>query len=81
MDTACGCAVHSTLPANTGFSTIELKVSFHRPLTTETGKVRAVGTLVSLGRTAAFAEARLTNESGKLLASATSSLLVIPLKE
>jgi uncharacterized protein (TIGR00369 family) len=80
LDTACGCAVHSALPADTGFTTLELKVSYHRPLKTTTGKVRAEGRLLSIGRTAAFAEARLHDEAGKLIASATSSLLVMPLK-
>jgi uncharacterized protein (TIGR00369 family) len=81
MDTACGCAVHSALPPGTGFSTIEFKVSYHRPITAKTGRIRAEGRLVSLGRTAAFSEARLIDEGGKLLASASSSLLVIPLQD
>jgi uncharacterized protein (TIGR00369 family) len=80
LDTACGCAVHSALPTGTGFVTLELKVSYHRPLTSQTGKVHADGRLLSMGRTAAFAEAYLQDETGKLIASATSSLLVLPLK-
>ena len=46
-------------------------------LTTATGRVRALGTVVSLGRRVAFAEARLTDASGTLYASATSTLLIL----
>jgi len=46
-------------------------------MTAETGLVRAEGTLVSLGRRAAFSQARLTDAAGRLLASATSTLLVM----
>ncbi len=77
LDSACGCAVHSRLRADQGFTTLELKVAYHKALTAETGVVRAVGTLLSFGRRAAFAEARLTDDAGKLYASATSTLLII----
>ena len=77
LDSACGCAVHSMLDAGQGYTTLELKVAYHKPITSKTGKVRAEGRLLSFGRRAAFAEARLTDTSGRLLASATSSLLVI----
>jgi len=69
--------VHSKLAAGQSFTTLELKVAYHKAITKETGKVRAEGRVLSFGRRAAFAEARLTNASGRLLASATSSLLVI----
>ncbi len=77
LDSACGCAVHSRLAAGQGYTTLELKVAYHKAITIETGLVRAVGTVTSIGRRAAFAEARLTDLSGRLLASATSTLLVI----
>lgn len=80
LDTACGCAVHSALPANTGFSTMELKVAYHRPVTVGTGAVRAEGRLVSIGKRAAFSEGKLFDANGKLLASATSSLILLPLE-
>src|SRR5271168_3074825 len=78
LDSACGCAVHSKLAAGDGYTTLELKIAYHKAITAETGPVRAVGTIVSIGRRAAFAEARLTDSSGRLYASATSSLLLIP---
>jgi uncharacterized protein (TIGR00369 family) len=58
-------------------TTLELKVAYHKAMTKETGAVRAEGRIVSIGRRAAFAEARLIDIAGKLYASATSSLIVI----
>ena len=77
LDSACGCAVHSKLAAGQSYTTLELKVAYHRAITAETGKVRAEGSVLSFGRRAAFAEAKLVDASGRLLASATSTLLVI----
>jgi len=77
LDSACGCAVHSKLAAGQTYTTLELKISYHKPITTETGKVRAEGRVLSMGRRAAFAAARLTDAGGRLLASATSTLLVM----
>ena len=77
LDSACGCAVHSKLTAAQAYSTLELKIAYHRALTAETGPVRAIGTVLSMGRRAAFAEARLTDASGRLYASATSTLIVM----
>ena len=76
LDSACGCAVHSRLTATQGYTTLELKVSFHRPITADTGLVRAEATLVSFGRRAAFAQATLTDAAGRVYATATSTLLV-----
>jgi uncharacterized protein (TIGR00369 family) len=76
LDSACGCAAHSRLSAKQLYTTLELKVAYHRPMTAETGLVRATGTLLSIGRRAAFAEAKLTGQTGKLYASATSTLLI-----
>ena len=77
LDSACGCAVHSRLEAGQRYTTLELKVAYHKALTDEIGPVRAEGTLLSFGRRAAFAEARLTDTTGKLYASATSTLLIM----
>lgn len=76
LDSACGCAVHASLSAIQSYSTLELKVSYHKAITRDSGIVRATGALVSLGRRVAFSEAKLTDANGKLLASATSTLLV-----
>lgn len=80
LDSACGCAVHSTLPAGQGYTTLELKVSYHRALSDKSGPVRAEGKLVSSGRRVAFSEARLVDSQGRLCASATSTLLLFPLE-
>jgi uncharacterized protein (TIGR00369 family) len=76
LDNACGCAVHSRLRPDQGYTTLELKVAYHKAMTDKTGLVRAEGRVVTLGRRAAFAEATLKDVNGVLYASATSSLLV-----
>lgn len=76
LDSACGCAVHSRLDATQAYTTLELKVAFHKAITRDTGVLRAEGKVMSIGRRAAFAEARLTGADGRLYASATSTLLV-----
>jgi uncharacterized protein (TIGR00369 family) len=77
LDSACGCAAHSRLSASQTYTTLELKVAYHKAITHETGKLRAEGRVLSIGRRAAFVEATLKDEDGKLYASATSTLLVI----
>jgi uncharacterized protein (TIGR00369 family) len=76
LDSACGCAVHARLGPDQGYTTLELKVAYHRGMTHETGPVRATGRVLSIGRRVAFAEARLEGPDGRLYASATSTLLV-----
>jgi uncharacterized protein (TIGR00369 family) len=77
LDSAVGCAIHSSLKAGQGFTTLELKVAYHKAMTEHTGPVRAEGRVVQLGRRAGFAEGRLTDASGRLYATATSTLLVM----
>ena len=77
LDSACGCAVHTRLSATQAYTTLELKVAFHKAITRNSGLLRATGRVVSFGRRAAFAEATLSDEEGRLYASATSTLLVI----
>jgi len=76
LDSACGCAVHSQLRATQSYSTLELKVAYHKAMTQDTGVVRAEGRVVSLGRRVGFAEAALRDAAGTLYASATSTLLI-----
>ncbi|MEY4577434.1 MAG: hypothetical protein RL701_2137 [Pseudomonadota bacterium] len=76
LDSACGCSVHSRLTAQQGYSTVEIKVAYHKAMTRDTGLVRAEGKVVSMGRKVAFAEGKITDASGRLYASATSTLLV-----
>jgi uncharacterized protein (TIGR00369 family) len=76
LDSACGCAVHSRLSAEQAYTTLDLNVSYLRPITRATGWVRAEGRVRSLGRRVAFAEAELKDSDGKVLATATSTLLI-----
>jgi uncharacterized protein (TIGR00369 family) len=76
LDSACGCAVHSRLTERQAYTTLELKISYHKAMTKNTGLLRAEGHVLSLGRRAAFAEARLIDAEDQLYASATSTLLI-----
>ncbi|MFL6723405.1 MAG: PaaI family thioesterase [Sphingomicrobium sp.] len=76
LDSACGIATHSKLAPGQGYTTLELKVAYHRAITADTGRVRAVGSVTSFGRRVAFAEAKLTDDTGRILATASSTLLV-----
>jgi uncharacterized protein (TIGR00369 family) len=78
LDSALGCAVHSTLEAGEAYTTLTLETKFVRAVTRDTGRVRAIAEVVHRGRRQATAEARLTAiESGKLLAHATATCMVI----
>lgn len=77
LDSALGCSVHTTLSATQAYTTLELKVAYHRAITRETGQVRAEARVVSVGKRAAFAEGTLKDAEGRLYASATSTLLIL----
>jgi len=76
LDSAAGCAVHSVLPAGTGYTSVDLVTKYLRPVTTRTGRVTAEGSVIARGSRTALAEARLTDEQGRLLAHATSTCLL-----
>lgn len=77
LDSACGCAVHSTLPAGVGYTSLEIKVSFLRPITADTGVVTAHGWVTRRGRSATFAEADIRDGEGRVLATASSTCLIV----
>lgn len=77
LDSACGCAVHTTLPAGVGYTSLEIKISFLRGITADSGPVFAHGWVTRAGRRAAFAEADVRDADGRVLATATSTCLVI----
>ncbi|HEY4620996.1 MAG TPA: PaaI family thioesterase [Gaiellaceae bacterium] len=77
LDSAMGCAFVTTLDAGVGWTTLELKANFTRPLTADTGLVRCVGTVVHPGRTVATTEARIEDADGRLYAHGTSTILVL----
>ena len=76
LDSCMACAVHTTLPKGVGYATLEFKVSHIRPITADTGRVRAEGRVINSGRRVATAEGRLTDAGGRLLAHATTTCLV-----
>lgn len=76
IDSACGCAVHTELDAGVGYTTIETKVNFTRPIDPEGGRIRCEGNVLSRGRQIATAEAYLRSAEGKLLAHGTSTLII-----
>ena len=77
LDSALGCAVHTMLPAGTAYTTLEIKVNYLRPLTSQTGKVYCEGKVIHMGGRIATAEARLTDESGKLYAHGTTTCIIM----
>jgi uncharacterized protein (TIGR00369 family) len=76
-DTVAACAVHTTLHAGQGYTSIDLNLRYLRAVTRDSGTLRAVGTIVKPGRRVAVAEAEIFDAAGRLVASATSSCLVI----
>ena len=77
LDSAMGCAVHSTLPAGVGYTTLELKVNIVKAIGQDTGYLRAEARLIHAGRSTAVAEARLVDAAGKLYAHATTTCLIL----
>jgi uncharacterized protein (TIGR00369 family) len=76
LDTAAACAVHSTLEVGELYTSLDLTVKFLRPVTVDSGTLKAVGTVIQRGRRTALAEAQLFDQRGKLLAHATSSCMI-----
>ena len=78
IDSATGCAGYSLIPAGGGFRTVETKANLSRPITGETGRVRAEAHVVSQSRQIISTEARVTDRNGRVLAHGTSTLIVVP---
>ncbi|CAN5369876.1 PaaI family thioesterase [soil metagenome] len=79
LDSVAGCAVQTTLPFGLAYTSLEIKVNYLSALSTTTGPLTAVGRVIKPGKRVAFAEATLTDSSGKLVATASSTLLVFPI--
>ena len=77
LDSAMGCAVHSTLAAGQTYTTTSMTIHFVRPVFETTGKVRCEGVAVHGGSRLATSEARLWDEAGKLLAHGSEACLVM----
>ena len=78
LDTAMALANLSTLGADKGFTTLDIRINYLRPITVETGEVRAEGSVIQGGRRVAYCEAKLVDSGGKLLAHGTGSCLILP---
>lgn len=78
LDTATGCAAHSTLPAGVGYTSVEIKVNYLRPVLADTGPLTATGQVIKGGNRVIFAEGNVTTSAGDLVATASSTLLVRP---
>jgi uncharacterized protein (TIGR00369 family) len=77
VDSVAGCAGLSVLPASVGYTTVETKANFSRPINPDTGRVRAEGRVAAKGRQIMSAEARVLDADGRLLAHGTSTLMVL----
>jgi uncharacterized protein (TIGR00369 family) len=81
LDSVAASAVHSVLPAGTGYTSLDLSVKFLRPILADSGPLRAVGTVVNRGRRTALANAELRDKADRLLAHATSTCMLFPTDE
>lgn len=77
LDSACGCAVQTTLPAGVGYTSLDLSVKFLRPMTVDTGDVTCTGEVISAGRRTALARAQIHDGAGRLLAEASSTCMIL----
>jgi uncharacterized protein (TIGR00369 family) len=80
LDTVTGSALHTTLPVGTGYTSVEIKVNYLKAVTEASGPLTAVGTVVKAGSRIGFTEANITDASGNLVATATSTLLIVDLR-
>ena len=80
LDSVAGCAVQTTLPQGQAYTSLEIKINYLRPVLATTGTLTAVGTVTKPGRRAAFAEGTVTDSAGRLVATASSTLLVFPIE-
>ena len=76
LDSCMGSAVHSMLPAGAGFTIVEFKIDFVRPITVKTGDVRAEGTVVKVGKQIGLADGVMVDSSGKVLAKGSTTCLI-----
>ena len=77
LDSAMACAVHTTLPAGVGYTTLELKVNIVKAIGKDAGRLRAEGKVVHAGRSTAVAEGRLVGVDGTLYAYATTTCMML----
>ena len=76
LDSCMGLAIQTTLEKGFGQTTVEFKITLMRPITPQTGLIKAEGVVLNCGRRIGTAEGRLTDEQGRLLAHGTSTCLI-----
>jgi uncharacterized protein (TIGR00369 family) len=76
LDSCMGCCVHTMLKPGQGYTSLEIKVNFVRPVLDTSGRVRAEGRVIHMGRTTATAEGKLIDANGKLLAHGTTTCII-----
>jgi uncharacterized protein (TIGR00369 family) len=76
LDSAMGCAVHTLLQPGQGYTTLEIKVNYVRPIFDNTGDIRCEGTIINMGKTVATADGKLLDAKGRLLAHGTTTCLI-----
>ena len=77
LDSAMGCAVHSTLPAGKAYTTVDLSISLVRAITERAGRVRCEANIIHAGSSIATAEGRIVGADGTLYAHGTTTCLVL----
>lgn len=77
LDSCMACAVHTTLPAGVGYTTLEFKIDLIRPITVKTGDVSAEGQVIRVGKRVGLAEGTLRDGNGEILAKGTTTCLII----
>jgi uncharacterized protein (TIGR00369 family) len=77
LDSAMSCSVQTQVPAGSGYTTVETKTNLTRPITSQTGKLRAIGKVIHAGSRIATAEGRLVDAAGKLYAHGTATCIVL----
>ena len=79
LDSCMGCAVHTTLPAGVGYTTLEIKVNFVRGILEDSGPLTAEGKVISVGKRVGTAEGRVFDAQNRLYAHGTTTCLIFPL--
>ena len=79
LDSAMACAIHSTLEAGKGSTSVEIKINFVRPVFEKTGTLQAIGEVINVGKQIASAEGKLIDENGKLYAHGTTTCFIFDL--
>nr|WP_310522799.1 PaaI family thioesterase [Polymorphobacter sp.] len=77
LDSCMGCAIHTTLAAGIGYTTVDLNITYLKAMTARTGDVTARGEVISSGRRIATARGTLTDSEGRLLATGTTTCLIL----